>query len=945
MPPQDSHPLVRRFRRYQQDRHGRRLDRISCVLCHALIDIGLDRYIDHFKLAHSGVIKSERESGQDPLATARKYYRRSQNPIDARHKLQESDTPLCSLPERGTRLEPPGNAHGPQIKTTASGSEDSDFDRPQRSNNVPLWTGTTSAKRSHRGSAHAETPQHLHLHQHDQPPGSKHRHDEVERDMDCMLRQPDTPLISQRQLFDEVKGIYKGLLLVESKCIEVDAAQNVQEGDSAVELKNEQWQALGALHRALLHEHHDFFLASQHHSASPPLKKLASKYNIPARRQHLQGFFNDQLISALPDTGSDLMLISKSFANRRGLKIDGSHRNRLEVEFADGTTAWTEGVVTDVEWRVGDEDIRCDFYVLKDLREDVILNSDYVLDVGVFSRYTDSLVSKDCYRAESELCNIRVIGGYSDRLDELEAESAIDMTSPDDFGPRKTQDELVRRDKIRDEIGKIPDAKTRAEAEAAENIRQKNWELERDKHRLLLRTFLSHSSIPTGRMQDPVEEPTVAVSAPGKVLAAGGYLVLDQAHKGLVLGLSARINVVASTISTSPGVQLTEIVVTSPQFLNAEWRYGFHLADEDGGITVTQLQCGKTMTSRNPFVEATLTYVLTFIHQALHLRKTQSLTATRLTILADNDYYSTSSDDGDRTGNLRFQKFHSTIADSPKTGLGSSAALVTALTGALLAHYLPASFHIESAEDKRILHNLAQVSHVAAQGKVGSGFDVGAAVYGACVYQRFSPATVGGLPEPGKPGFGKALEALINKEWDVRVDDFTLPQSLTIRMVDVHSGTETVGMVKRVLEWREKNPVQAAELWWGLHGLNGYLEKQLKSDEGNLENLAETISRCRAIIREISSQSGVPIEPPEQTRLLDLLTEVDGVYGGVVPGAGGYDAVAVIAKNDQETVDRIGECCKSASTGDYKVDLMRVKCESEGARMEELSTFDGWLLN
>ena len=82
----------------------------------------------------------------------------------------------------------------------------------------------------------------------------------------------------------------------------------------------------------------------------------------------------------------------------------------------------------------------------------------------------------------------------------------------------------------------------------------------------------------------------VAVSAPGKVLLAGGYLVLDRAYTGLVFGLSARIGAVAQEIPTSPGVQLSEIVVHSPQFLDAEWRYGYHLAPGDGGIKVTQLQ-------------------------------------------------------------------------------------------------------------------------------------------------------------------------------------------------------------------------------------------------------------------------------------------------------------------------------------------------------------------
>ena len=84
--------------------------------------------------------------------------------------------------------------------------------------------------------------------------------------------------------------------------------------------------------------------------------------------------------------------------------------------------------------------------------------------------------------------------------------------------------------------------------------------------------------------------PTVAVSAPGKVLLAGGYLVLDRKYTALVFGLSARINVVAGAIHTSQGVQVNEIVVESPQFLEAQWRYGYHLASERGGIKVTQLQ-------------------------------------------------------------------------------------------------------------------------------------------------------------------------------------------------------------------------------------------------------------------------------------------------------------------------------------------------------------------
>lgn len=67
-----------------------------------------------------------------------------------------------------------------------------------------------------------------------------------------------------------------------------------------------------------------------------------------------------------------------------------------------------------------------------------------------------------------------------------------------------------------------------------------------------------------------------------------------------------------------------------------------------------------------------------------------------------------------------------------KTGLGSSAALVTSLLGALLQFFGVVRLEESKAHDKdiRIVHNLAQLVHSHAQGKIGSGFDVSAAVFG-----------------------------------------------------------------------------------------------------------------------------------------------------------------------------------------------------------------------
>ncbi|KAF4496782.1 Phosphomevalonate kinase [Fusarium agapanthi] len=442
-----------------------------------------------------------------------------------------------------------------------------------------------------------------------------------------------------------------------------------------------------------------------------------------------------------------------------------------------------------------------------------------------------------------------------------------------------------------------------------------------------------------------LHHPTIAVSAPGKVFLAGGYLVLDQEYTAFVFGLDARINIIAGDIHTTVGVQLTEIVVDSPQFLEAQWRYGYHLAGEGGGIKVTQLQVSGAQINPNPFVETTLSYALTYIDRVAKHRPSHSMESARLIILADNDYYSHSESESTRQG--RFAKFPVTLGDANKTGLGSSAALVTSLTAALLAHYLPQDlFNIQSDQGKRTLHNLAQAAHCAAQGKVGSGFDVATAVYGSCRYRRFSPETLSSIPEPGAAGFADALVKLVDGEsaWDVEVlkDAVIIPKGVVLRMCDVDCGSKTVGMVKKVLKWRSSNPEESKKLWDELQKRNEQLVATLNA--GDVENLPGKMAAVREKIRQMGSASDVPIEPESQTELLDAVSTVEGVYGGVVPGAGGYDALALLMKDDEETKQRVEEFLdKRAKEKGTKVKLLGVKGEMEGVRSESLDVYAGWI--
>ena len=136
-----------------------------------------------------------------------------------------------------------------------------------------------------------------------------------------------------------------------------------------------------------------------------------------------------------------------------------------------------------------------------------------------------------------------------------------------------------------------------------------------------------------------------------------------------------------------------------------------------------------------------------------------------------------------------------TLENVKKTGLGSSAAMTTALVGALLAYFCDYQFN--TTAQLETTDHLAQICHCLAQGKIGSGFDVSAAVYGSHLYQRFSPSLLNFSPAE--------LIHLVSSDWDQSRIPFSLPKNIEIVLGDVNSGSNTPKMVSKVMEWRKNN--------------------------------------------------------------------------------------------------------------------------------------------
>lgn len=357
--------------------------------------------------------------------------------------------------------------------------------------------------------------------------------------------------------------------------------------------------------------------------------------------------------------------------------------------------------------------------------------------------------------------------------------------------------------------------------------------------------------------------------------------------------------------------------------------------------------------ARNPFVETALSYALSYV---CAVKGDATFAPAVLTILADDDYYS-QTDAGKRLG--PFTDFGIPLTQVHKTGLGSSAALVSSLVAAVLLHYSPPPLDLASDRVKMQMHNLAQAAHSAAQGKVGSGFDVASAVYGSCIYRRFSPSVLEAVGELGQPGFVERLHASVedrppSPRWDTEIvkSAVAIPPGLRIVMCDVDCGSQTPGMVRQVLAWRTEKADESAKLWASLQAKNEALAHALvrAADRArDYQDLAPRILEIRRLVQEESRQTGVPIEPPILTKLLDECTALEGVVGGVTPGAGGYDAVALLIEDKPDVVERLQDLLRrswrSRSEPDAQIGQVRllgVSGEMEGLKREQHDRYQQW---
>jgi hypothetical protein len=109
-------------------------------------------------------------------------------------------------------------------------------------------------------------------------------------------------------------------------------------------------------------------------------------------RERILGLINGRPIGGLADTCSDLTIIKRCVAERMGFAISEGDDDKTEVEFIDGSTAFTTGTIRNVEWcfsaTYAAEDMHyIDVHVMDDIPCAFILDKWLLWDNRAFTHY------------------------------------------------------------------------------------------------------------------------------------------------------------------------------------------------------------------------------------------------------------------------------------------------------------------------------------------------------------------------------------------------------------------------------------------------------------------------------------------------------------------------------------------------------------------------------
>jgi mevalonate kinase len=239
-------------------------------------------------------------------------------------------------------------------------------------------------------------------------------------------------------------------------------------------------------------------------------------------------------------------------------------------------------------------------------------------------------------------------------------------------------------------------------------------------------------------------------------------------------------------------------------------------------------------------------------------------------------------------------------SDGSKLGIGSSSATAACSVGAVLE-----TAGMPVASNRDLVFSLAESSHRAWQGGLGSGADVAAAVYG-------------GVLQYARPGGGAPVVA--------RFPDALAGLELVV--FSARAATSTVGQIRGVRELGARAPAEHASLMAALRAATDRFVESMTA--GNRRETIVATRATAAALAALGSAAGVPIVTPPFERAAALAIDRGGA--AKPSGSGGGDVgVAFFLDRDAAQSFAAASAAEGLDVLDLHIDQLGIHRRGAGA--------------
>jgi phosphomevalonate kinase len=331
-----------------------------------------------------------------------------------------------------------------------------------------------------------------------------------------------------------------------------------------------------------------------------------------------------------------------------------------------------------------------------------------------------------------------------------------------------------------------------------------------------------------------------SVKVPGKLMIAGEYAVLEQKQQAVVAAINRYVTANIKKGSRNC-LSLPQLGLYSITWENGEKAFEFSIKD-----------------SRLLYIRNAIAVVNQFLRE-----NSISMVPIQLTIKSELD---------DPSGR--------------KYGLGSSAAVVTAVVSSILQLYSDKTTYTLDQVFK-----LSCIAHFITQ-KGGSGADVAASVFGGWLaYSSFNPVWL--LKQFRQ---GENLTNLTKGTWpELKIVPIKAPADLRLCVGWTKQVASTADMIKEVHAFRDHNPGEYASFLDDSAAAAADIIQAFATNDcdGSIAGLVKN----RLALGALSEISGIEIET---MKLRDLCVTADRYGGGKSSGAGGGDCGIAFVKGEDK---------------------------------------------